>query len=113
VPFLAQLECPNREINVQLCPCTEKSCPNWAVCCLCVANHRGNATWPFTACQQGAKRPAETVDLPDRVPCPNVQPNAAECVCSYDACTRRGFCCACISNHWTEDGKGRVACFRD
>ncbi|MGD9519084.1 MAG: hypothetical protein AB7W28_06170 [Armatimonadota bacterium] len=109
---MARVQCLNREINAQMCPCTETSCQNWAICCLCVANHRGNALWPHTACQGGKQRPQTTLELPERVPCPNLETNLADCLCTSEPCVRRGVCCACIDNHWSADGKGRVACFR-
>ncbi len=110
---MAAPRCPNYEVNSRMCPCTEKSCPNWAVCCLCVANHVGNATWPSTACMKGTKRPAATMELAGAGdPCPNRDRNLEMCVCTYDTCERRGVCCECVRNHWSEDGKGRTACFR-
>jgi hypothetical protein len=112
---LAQVVCMNYDINKQMCPCPETECSNWAICCLCVANHRGNPRWPLTACQRGVKRPAATLALQGRrePPCPNQASNLASCLCTYEECTKRGMCCECIRNHWTEDGKGRVACFRN
>jgi len=44
--------------------------------------------------------------------CPNRERNLEMCVCTYETCERRGVCCECVRNHWTEDGKGRTACFR-
>lgn len=111
---MAAVECMNYEINAKMCPCPEKDCPNWAICCLCVSNHRGNPTWPHTACQGGAKRPEDTVNLHGRTqpPCPNVQKNLEGCLCTYEPCTVRGMCCECIRHHWSADGSDRVACFR-
>jgi hypothetical protein len=31
--------------------------------------------------------------------CSNRKPNTETCTCTYLACDRRGFCCACITYH--------------
>lgn len=110
---MAAERCANYEINAQMCPCTEKSCPNWAICCLCVANHMGNKTWPYTACMRGTRRPQETLTLAGSLEaCINRERNLERCPCTYDPCQRRGVCCECIRNHWSADGTDRTACFR-
>lgn len=110
---MAATRCANYELNASMCPCTEKSCPNWGVCCLCVANHAGSQMWPTTACMKGARRPAASLALSGSLEaCVNREQSLEICVCTADTCGRRGICCECVRNHWTEDGKGRVACFR-
>jgi hypothetical protein len=68
---MAAVRCANHDLNAQMCPCTEKSCPNWAICCLCVANHAGSKTWPLTACMKASGRPAATLGLEGTLECPN------------------------------------------
>ncbi|MBC7286734.1 MAG: hypothetical protein H5T86_01570 [Armatimonadetes bacterium] len=104
--------CVNFEINSRMCPCPERDCPRWAVCCECVAYHRSSRQWPQTACQRGVKRPPDTLQLHGRLDCANKDQNLAGCLCTYDPCTKRGICCECIRNHWSADGTDRVACFR-
>ncbi len=109
---MPEIHCVNYEINAQMCPCPEKDCPYWAICCLCVANHRGDPTWPQTACQRGVKRPPETLNLHGSLDCPNRERNLEGCPCTYEPCQKRGVCCECIRNHWSVDGTDRTACFR-
>ena len=106
-------ECPNHEINIEMCPCTEMDCPRRGICCECITYHRNSTQWPLTACMRSG-RPAATLDLPkdSGVRCANYERNKANCPCTSDKCERPGNCCDCIRNHWTEDGTGRPACFR-
>ncbi|RKZ26132.1 hypothetical protein DRQ26_04880 [bacterium] len=31
--------------------------------------------------------------------CPNYQKNLARCNCTYEPCSRKGYCCECIEYH--------------
>ena len=42
----------------------------------------------------------------------NLASNRQACNCTYEPCERKGVCCNCVRNHWTEDGTGRVACMK-
>jgi hypothetical protein len=33
-------DCPNREVNAESCPCTNKGCERRGQCCACVRKHR-------------------------------------------------------------------------
>lgn len=103
-------DCPNWEINQQMCPCTNEGCPNHGICCECVQAHA--AVGKLTACMR-VERPFETIRLRGQVPCThNLERNQAFCPCGASDCVRRGTCCECIRNHWLPDGSGRVACLR-
>ena len=30
----------------------------------------------------------------------NQESNKARCTCTYEPCSRKGFCCDCIAHHW-------------
>lgn len=111
----AAVKCPNYEINLQMCPCTETSCDRRGICCECTQYHVNSTQWPLSACMRGIKRPAGTLSLSKEVPadCPNRERTIEVCACTYEPCDRRGYCCVCVRNHWTEDGTGLTACFRD
>jgi hypothetical protein len=32
--------------------------------------------------------------------CPNLEINMTDCNCTYEPCSRKGKCCACIQYHW-------------
>ena len=32
--------------------------------------------------------------------CENFQANLQRCNCTYEPCSRKGFCCQCIQYHW-------------
>ena len=105
--------CPNYEINLQMCPCTELNCPRRGICCECIAYHRKSTQWPLTACMR-TDRPESTVSLPKATEekCDNFDRNLADCPCTAEECERQGTCCDCIRNHWKPDGTGQTACFR-
>ena len=108
---LAQ-QCPNYQINIQMCPCLEESCPRHGVCCECAAYHRTSTQWPETACMGGVGRPEETFALEGLVSsCDNQSRNAEACLCAAQDCPRRGRCCECVRHHWMPEGS-KVACFR-
>lgn len=49
------MECANQKRNAARCTCTYAGCPRHAVCCDCLAYHRGNGELPacyFTAEQE-------------------------------------------------------------
>ncbi len=109
---MAAVQCPNHEINLQMCPCTE-ACDRHGICCECVAYHRGSRQWPVTACMRQAARPVQTLSLCGVAEaCDNQLRNVEACPCEAEECSRRGWCCECVRNHWTEDGTGRVACMK-
>lgn len=110
--MLEPVNCPNRAINLQMCPCPNTECERRGICCLCVqAHHRAGKP---TACMGGRPRPAATLELRGVVAQCTVRfaDNLAFCPCGAESCVRRGTCCECVRNHWTADGAGRVACMR-
>ena len=111
----AAVQCPNLELNLTMCPCTELSCSRRGICCDCMRFHMQSVEWPRTACMRGTKRPPETLSLPLAVPenCPNYKINLEACPCTYEECERRGKCCACVRNHWKADASSATACMRD
>mgnify|MGYP007001755143 CR=1 FL=1 len=104
-------DCANREINLQMCPCKNEGCANRGICCECIqAHYARNST---TSCMRGAQRDPATLNLMHLAvkQCSTNQARNAEfCVCTYEACERRGLCCSCVRNHFTVDGTGRTAC---
>ena len=110
---MAVVECPNIEINKQMCPCTETDCPRHGICCECLAYHANSTQWPLTACMRGAKRPEETMSLPKEhaEKCAQYEKNLERCPCTSEDCVRKGVCCDCVRNHW--GGEKAVACMRD
>ena len=110
---MAAIQCPNYEVNLQICPCTEEVCGRRGICCQCVSYHRVSRQWPATACMRGSKRPVAILELPAPADlCANQPDNAENCLCESDSCARLGWCCECVRNHWTADGAGRTACMR-
>ncbi len=109
---MAAVQCPNHEINLQMCPCTE-SCDRRGICCECLTYHRGSRQWPATACMRQAARPVQTLSLCGVAEaCDSHLRNVEACLCEAEECPRLGWCCECVRNHWTEDGTGRVACMK-
>ena len=107
----AAIECPNHEVNLQMCPCPSEDCERKGICCLCAQHHA--AKGGKTACMGGAERPAETRALRGvREKCDNHQKNLEFCPCDYDPCSNRGTCCDCIRNHWGSTAYPAVACMR-
>ncbi len=111
----ATVNCPNYELNEQMCPCTEKSCPQHGICCDCMRYHRNSEQWPKTACMRGTKRPESTMSLPIAIPtaCPNREINVESCPCTNTECSQHAFCCSCVRAHWKPDGSSRTKCMRD
>jgi len=107
-------KCWNYRINLEMCTCTNESCENRGICCLCVANHAGNEQYPLTACMR-TERPEETMSLPKEttIHCWAYEKNLENCACKSEDCVRKGTCCDCIRNHWKPDGTGRPACLRE
>ena len=110
----AAVDCPNHQINLQMCPCTNEGCDNRGICCDCMRNHVASTEWPLTACMRGIPRPESSMSLPKTVPadCPNHEINVGACPCTADTCERRGTCCACVRHHWLPEGTKGTACMR-
>jgi hypothetical protein len=107
---MAEVQCPNYTINVEMCPCKKEDCPNRGVCCLCVTAHRQRAS--LTACLR-TPRPAATLGLRGSgEPCPRQSVTILNCTCTYEPCGNRGVCCECLRNHWSSDASGRPACYQ-
>ncbi|MBM3473209.1 MAG: hypothetical protein FJX75_08085 [Armatimonadetes bacterium] len=106
--------CTNYELNLKMCPCTS-DCERRGICCECMNFHMHSTQWPRSACMRGTPRPASTLDFPLAIPadCASHPRNLEMCPCTYDTCERRGFCCACVRNHWKEDASSATACMRD
>jgi hypothetical protein len=49
------MDCPNLEYNAKRCPCTSKTCANYAKCCDCVAKHRENGDLPACLKARGTR----------------------------------------------------------
>ncbi|MFW6163058.1 MAG: hypothetical protein ACODAJ_09835 [Planctomycetota bacterium] len=109
---MAAVECPNHEVNLQMCPGPSEDCENKGICCLCVRNHAGKGG--KTSCMRGAERPAESRSLSGVAtgPCAQFADNKAFCPCDYDACANGGTCCDCIRNHWGNAVYPSPACMR-
>jgi len=106
-------DCINWEVNSQMCPCKNKECKNWAICCECIKHHWGNEKSPKTACMSGAERPAATLSLAGKSKgCKNFEVNTKMCPCDYEPCTRHAVCCECIRNHWGNATYPATACMR-
>lgn len=43
--------------------------------------------------------------------CPKKNQNAENCICDYDPCPRKGFCCECVAYH--RDNQQVPACLRE
>jgi len=41
------MDCKNRKENEKKCTCPHNDCPRHAVCCECVAYHRGDGSLPM------------------------------------------------------------------
>lgn len=41
--------------------------------------------------------------------CKNFEKNKKECSCTYEPCSRKGYCCECLRYHWSR--KEMPACF--
>jgi hypothetical protein len=104
--------CPNRAINLQMCPCTNEDCERRGRCCECVQAHA--AAGKPNACARLPRRDPATMGLVALVaPCPiNLERNRAFCPCGATDCVRRGTCCECVRNHFRPDGAGLVSCMK-
>lgn len=49
---VASGKCGRHGGNLEFCPCDYESCGNRGVCCDCIRNHWGNATYPASACMR-------------------------------------------------------------
>ena len=109
---MAAVTCPNREINLQMCPCDNEDCPRRGNCCECVQAH--TAAGKPNACARLPHRNPATVGLvPLTQRCTiNFERNKAFCPCGNKDCPRQGTCCECVRNHFQPDGAGRVTCMR-
>ena len=106
-------DCINYQLNMQMCPCTNDGCDNHGICCECLQAHAASDS--ISACMRGVKRDPATMGLLAMAAkqCETNQArNLEACVCTYEPCERKGVCCNCVRNHWTEDGTGRVACMK-
>jgi len=106
-------KCPNYEINIQMCPCTNEDCANRGICCECLLAHASSGS--KSACMRGVERRPETMVLASQAAttcATNQTRNLETCVCSYEPCQNKGVCCNCVRNHFTTDGTGRVSCMR-
>jgi len=108
----ATLECPNRQVNLQMCPCTNDKCERRGICCLCIQNHV--AKGQKSSCMRGAERPAATRSLKGIAPekCGRYKANLEVCPCDYEPCGNRGTCCDCVRNHWGNATCPMAACMR-
>ena len=104
--------CPNREVNLQMCPCPKADCGNRGICCQCAQNHVPKGAKTF--CLRGAERPAATLSLHGiaKEKCGNHKKNLEICPCDYEACGNRGTCCDCVRNHWGNPTYPMPACMR-
>lgn len=109
----APAQCANHALNQAMCPCRNTTCANHGICCECLLAHR--AAGSLTACMRGAERSPATLDLARQAAtlcATNGSRNQTGCPCSSVSCANRGVCCNCVRNHFTVDGRGRVACMR-
>ncbi len=107
----AVVTCLNREVNLQMCPCTSEECERRGICCLCTESHASKGGQ--SACMRGVERPADTLSLAGcGTKCDRYQENLEFCPCSYEACGNRGTCCDCIRNHWGNSTYPTAACMR-
>ncbi len=108
----ATIECPNRQVNLQMCPCPNDDCERRGICCLCAAFHVGKGQ--KSSCLRGAERPAATRSLKGIAPekCGRYKANLEVCPCDYEPCGNRGTCCDCIRNHWGNATYPMPACMR-
>jgi len=108
----AVTECPNREVNLQMCPCPNAECERKGICCLCIQAHLAKGGKSF--CMRGTERPAATGSLRGITPakCDRRAANAKACACDYEPCANRGTCCDCVRNHWGSTAYPFPACLR-
>lgn len=107
----AVLECPNHDVNLQMCPCPSEDCDNRGFCCLCAQNHVSQGQKSF--CMRDTERPADTRSLRGvEGKCDRHQENLEICPCDYEPCSNKGTCCDCIRNHWGSAAYPMVACMR-
>jgi len=107
----AAVNCPNHDVNIEMCPCPSETCGNPGFCCLCAANHMENGG--KTACMRGIDRPAETLSLSGvGGKCEQYDANVEQCPCSYASCENNGTCCDCVRNHWGNSTYPTTACMR-
>lgn len=108
----AVTDCPNRAVNLQMCPCPNEACERRGICCLCAQNHVAKGQKSF--CLRGAERPAATRSLKGIAPakCGRQAANLAFCPCDYEPCGNRGTCCDCVRNHWGNATYPMPACQR-
>jgi len=107
----ATVECPNRAVNLQMCPCPQTDCEQRGICCVCVQTHAAKGERSY--CLDGAERPAASRSLSGRgIPCDRYDANLEFCPCDYDPCTNRGTCCDCVRNHWGDASSPVPACMR-
>ncbi len=108
----ATVECPNREANLQMCPCTNEKCERRGICCLCIQNHVAKGQKSF--CMRGGERPAATRSLKGIATekCELHGANLEFCPCDYEPCGNRGTCCDCVRNHWGNPTYPSPACMR-
>ena len=111
---MPDVQCPNIDINEEMCPCTEVSCDRHGICCQCLAYHAASSAWPLSACMRGLVRPDGSLSLPkDREEtCVQYEASLKRCVCASDDCGRKGTCCDCVRNHWGNEAYPVVACMR-
>ena len=109
---MAAVECPNREVNLQMCPCTVEDCEQRGICCLCVQSHVSKGQKP--ACMRDVERPPDTRNLRGTATgkCDRYDENLDFCPCDYEPCSNRGTCCDCIRNHWGNTTYPASACMR-
>lgn len=108
----ATVECPNRPVNLQMCPCLNEKCERRGICCLCIQNHVAKGQKSF--CMRGGERPEATRSLEGIATekCAQHGANAASCACDYEPCGNRGTCCDCVRNHWGNPTYPSPACMR-
>jgi len=108
----AAVVCPNREVNLKMCPCPKTDCGNRGICCVCVQNHVGKGQKSF--CMRGTERPDATRSLKGvaKSKCENHKKNLDFCPCDYEPCANRGTCCDCVRNHWDNATYPSCACMR-
>ncbi|MBI2301927.1 MAG: hypothetical protein HYU66_23745 [Armatimonadetes bacterium] len=108
----AAVACPNREINLQMCPCPNDECERRGICCECVQAHY--AVGKPNACARMPARDPKTMDLvPLAKVCPtNLERNLEFCPCGCKDCGKQGTCCECVRLHYKPDGNGVVACMK-
>ncbi|MFP4057755.1 MAG: hypothetical protein ACLF0G_12895 [Candidatus Brocadiia bacterium] len=106
------VECPNREVNLQMCPCPSEDCERKGVCCLCIEHHLARDGKSY--CMRDVERPPHTRFLEGvrGEPCDRQAANLEACACDYEPCGERGTCCDCVRNHWGNAVYPAPACMR-